>query len=414
MPKVTLPPLHQSQRIVRDAPARFKVLACGRRWGKTRLGAALCIEEAGRRGRAWWVAPSYKVAAVGWRLVRGLALQVSGAVIRDGDMLATLPNGGTVQVRSADNPDSLRGEGLDFVVVDECAYVAEEAWQEALRPALSDRLGRAMFISTPAGRNWFWRHYQRGLQDGEWQSWRFPTADNPYIEPGEIEAARGDLPEMIFRQEYLAEFLESEGAVFRNIAANLTAPDTTPGDHAGHHLVMGVDWAKQSDFTCLSVVCRDCRTEVARDRFNQIDYHVQRQRLQALAERWNVAVILAESNSIGEPIIEELQRSGLPVRGFATTASSKPPLIESLALAFEREECRWQADPVWTGELEAYERKVSAVTGRSQYSAPEGMHDDTVIARALAWEAVQRAGYAGRLPAQTRKPVLAGMMRRTF
>lgn len=80
------------------------------------------------------------------------------------------------------------------------------------------------------------------------------------------------------------------------------------------------------------------------------------------------------------------------------TATSKPPLIESLALAFEREECRWQDDPIWTGELEAYERKVSPITGRSQYSAPEGMHDDTVIARALAWEAVQRAGrrWAGR------------------
>lgn len=374
----------------------------------------MCIMAALPGGRAWWVAPTYKVAAVGWRLIRSLALQIPGTTVRDGDMLTTFPGGGTVQVRSADNPDSLRGEGLDFVVIDECAYVAEAAWQEALRPALSDRLGRAMFISTPSGRNWFWRCYQRGLQGGEWQSWSFPTSDNPYIEPSEIEEARGDLPERIFRQEYLAEFLEGEGTVFRNIAACLNAPETTPAEHAGHHLVMGVDWAKQSDFTCLSVVCRDCRTEVARDRFNQIDYHVQRQRLQALAERWNVAVILAESNSIGEPIIEELQRSGLPVRGFETTATSKPPLIESLALAFEREECQWQADPVWTGELEAYERKVSPVTGRSQYSAPEGMHDDTVIARALAWQAVQSAGYAGRLPAQTRKPVLAGIMRRAF
>jgi len=365
-------------------------------------------------GRAWWVAPSYKVAAVGWRLIRSLALQIAGATVRDGDMLATFPGGGTVQVRSADNPDSLRGEGLDFVVVDECAYVAEEAWQEALRPALSDRLGRAMFISTPSGRNWFWRYFQKGLQGGEWQSWSFPTSDNPYILPSEIEAARGDLPEMIFRQEYLAEFLEGEGAVFRNIAACLTAPDTTPAEHAGHHIVAGCDWARQADYSAFSLVCRDCRVEVARDRFNQIDYHVQVARLKALCDKWTVATILAETNSIGTPVLEMLQRLGLPVRGFETTASSKPPLIESLALAFEREECRWQADPVWTGELEAYERKVSPVTGRSQYSAPEGMHDDTVIARALAWQAVQSAGYAGRLPAQARKPVLAGIMRRAF
>jgi hypothetical protein len=94
-------------------------------------------------------------------------------------------------------------------------------------------------------------------------------------------------------------------------------------------------------------------------------------------------MITAESNAMGEPIIEELQRVGMPVSGFQTTAQSKPPLIENLALALEREEWQFLNDPVWTGELEAYERKVSPVTGRSQYSAPEGLHDDTVIARAL-------------------------------
>lgn len=303
-----LPPLHRSQLEVERHPARFKVLACGRRWGKTRLGAVLCIAVALLRGRAWWVAPSYKVAAVGWRLVRGLALQISGAVIRDGDMLVTLPGGGTVQVRSADNPDSLRGEGLDFVVVDECAYVAEAAWQEALRPALSDRLGRAMFISTPAGRNWFWRYYQRGLQGGDWASWSFPTSDNPYIEPTEIEAARADLPDMVFRQEYLAEFLEHEGTVFRNIAACLAAPETTPSEHLGHHIVAGVDLAKQSDFTAISIVCCDCHAEVARDRFNQIDYVFQMERIKALCQKWGVQAVLVDESGVGSPIVEQLQR----------------------------------------------------------------------------------------------------------
>lgn len=322
---------------------------------------------------------------MGWRLVRSLALQVPGATVRDSDMMATLPGGGTVQVRSADNPDSLRGEGLDFVVVDECAYVAEEAWQEALRPSLSDRLGSAMFISTPAGRNWFWRYYQRGLEGGEWQSWSFPTSDNPFIAASEIEAARGDLPELVYRQEYLAEFLEGAGAVFRNIQPCLGASlDTRPAEHAGHFLAMGVDWGKQNDFTAISLVCHTCRQEVAHDRFNQIDYAFQRARLQVLFERWHPELILAESNAMGEPIIEQLQRDDLPVQGFQTTATTKTPLIENLALALERGEFQWLADPVWTGELEAYERTVSEVTGRSSYSAPEGMHDDTVMARALA------------------------------
>ncbi len=196
---VLLPPLHSGQRGIAEHPARFRVLACGRRWGKTRLGAALCVAVGLHRGRAWWVAPSYKMAAVGWRLVRQLGQQVPGAQIKQADQMVLMPNGGTVQVRSADDPQSLRGEGLDFVVMDECAFIQEAAWTEALRPALSDRLGRALFISTPKGRNWFWRAWSRGQEGGhEWASWRFPTASNPFIAASEIEAARESLPERVF------------------------------------------------------------------------------------------------------------------------------------------------------------------------------------------------------------------------
>jgi len=373
---------HPGQAAVHNHPARFKVLAAGRRWGKTRLGVNECLDVAAKGGRAWWVSPSYKTANVGWRPLRRMGAKI-GAEVRKVDRQIILPTGGEVTVRSADDPDSLRGEGLDFVVMDECAFMQENAWIEALRPALSDRQGRAMFISTPKGRNWFWRIWQRGLDDGEYHSWQLPTSDNPYIASEEIEAARESLPELTFEQEYLAVFLENEGSVFRNISACLGAPIVTPDDHSNHRIIVGVDWGKQADFTSISVGCADCHVELAIDRFNQIDYAFQRKRLQALAEKWSATQIQAESNAMGEPVIEELVRSGLPVRGFQTTASSKPPLIENLALVFEREEWQFINDPVWTAELEAYERKVSPVTGRSQYSAPEGMHDDTVIARAL-------------------------------
>jgi hypothetical protein len=381
--------LHPAQATIHRDPARFKVVGAGRRFGKTRLGVLECLDVAAQGGRAWWVAPSYRMSEVGWRPLRRMGQRI-GAEVRKVDRQILLPNGGEVAVRSADTPDSLRGEGLDFVVMDECAYISEEAWTEAIRPALSDRLGKAMFISTPAGRNWFYRLYHLGQSDqgGEWRSWRFPTSDNPYIAASEIEAARGSLPDMVFRQEYLAEFLENEGSVFRNIGACLVPDDQTPEMHAGHQVVMGVDWGKHQDFTVLSVFCQQCGREVAIDRFNQIDYAFQRGRLKALSDKWHAQRILAETNAMGEPIVEQLHRDGLPVTAFDTTATSKPPLIESLALAFEREEAHWIDNPVATAELEAYERKVAAVTGRSSYSAPAGMHDDTVMARALAWRAV--------------------------
>ena len=418
--RIRLPKYHALQDAFIRSKAKRKVVLAGRRGGKTTGCAALAVEQMLAGHRILEAAPTSDQTRVFWEACKRYLQEPieAGEVYKNESdrVLEVVRTGARIRTKTAWDADSLRGDYADLLILDEYAEMDPSAWEVVGAPMLLDNDGDAVFIFTPKSRNHAFRMYQRAIADdtGRWEAWHFTSHDNPYLSETALAEITQDMTSDMYRQEVLAEFLESEGAVFRNIAPCLTAPETTPGDHAGHHLVMGVDWAKQSDFTCLSVVCRDCRTEVARDRFNQIDYHVQRQRLQALAERWNVAAILAESNSIGEPIIEELQRSGLPVRGFETTASSKPPLIESLALAFEREECRWQADPVWTGELEAYERRVSPSTGRSQYSAPEGMHDDTVIARALAWEAVQSVGYAGRLPAQTRKPVLAGMMRRVF
>jgi hypothetical protein len=366
------------------------VLACGRRWGKTRFGVLLCTYVAMMPGQrhAWWVAPSYKMGQVGWRGAMELASQIPGASILRGEMMITMPGCGWLQVRSADNPQSLRGEGLDQVVLDECAYIQEEAWAEAIRPALSDRRGGATFISTPKGRNWFWRLFQQGLSgdDPEWRAWRRPTSDNPYIDASEIEAARKGLPERIFAQEYLAEFLEDAGYVFRRVAEAATATEQLP--QPGGEYVFGVDGGKSADFTVISVIDIAAMRMVAMDRFNQIDYVVQSARLKALAERYAPRVILAESNSMGEPIIERLQRDGLPVRGFTTTNATKAQVIEGLALAFERRDLAILNEPVLVGELQAFDM-TRLPSGMVRYSAPEGMHDDCVMSLALAYSAAE-------------------------
>jgi hypothetical protein len=150
---------------------------------------------------------------------------------------------------------------------------------------------------------------------------------------------------------------------------------------------MGVDWGKHNDWTSLTVICRDCRRVVDWDRFNEVDYAYQRRRLAALARKWGCAHVLAESNAMGEPNIEELQRAGLPVAGFATTATSKPPLVESLALALEQGQLAVPVD--YVGELQAYEQARNAITNRPTYGAPRGMHDDRVMSLALAWRAAE-------------------------
>lgn len=369
-----------------EHPARFRVLAAGRRFGKTRLGSALCIATGITGGRAWWVGPSYPVASVGWRQIKRLAVQVPGATIREGERLIEFVGGGSVQVRSADNPDSLRGEGLDFAVLDECAFIKEDAWREALRPALSDRQGRAMFISTPKGRNWFWRAFMRGREDGgEWESWRLPTSDNPYIPPAEIEAARAMLPERTFQQEYLAEFLEHGAGVFRRVQEAATLKPLQARED-GAQYVGGIDWGRTNDYTVLSVLDATTRRQVALDRFSQTEYEVQRHRFAAMHERFNVQTWVAEANSMGGPMVERLQRDGYPVRAFTTTNATKAHVIDALALAFERGELAILNDETQTAELLAYEAETLP-SGMTRYSAPEGMHDDHVIALALAWSA---------------------------
>ena len=384
---------HPGQATVHNHPARFKVLDCGRRWGKTRLGVMECLDAASVGGRAWWVAPSYKMSEVGWRPLRRLAGKIPGAEIRKVDRQVILPSGGDVSVRSADNPDSLRGEGLDYVVLDECAFMGEAAWNEALRPALADRLGRALFISTPKGRNWFWRLWQLGQNgDAEWQSWSFTSYDNPHIKPSEIDAAKGTLPDRIFRQEFMAEFIDDAGGVFRRVMDAATA-QWQDSALAGHEYMIGVDWGKYNDFTVLAVVDLTTNALVYLDRFNQIDYSVQVMRLEALYRRFMPHTVIAERNSMGDPLIEELSRSGLPVQPFTTTNASKTQAIDGLALAFEQGALRILNDPILIGELQAYEME-RLPSGMLRYSAPDGMHDDTVMALALAWYGAANMGPA--------------------
>ena len=379
---------HAGQQKVHGHPARFRVLAGGRRWGKTRLGVYEAMETAFDGGRSWWVSPSYRMGAVGWRPISRIGASIPGAEVRHTERLVTVPNGGSVQVRSADEPDSLRGEGLDYCVMDECAFMSERAWSESIRPSLSDRGGTALFISTPKGRNWFWRLHQRGQDDGgDWKAFSFPTSDNPHIPADEIEAARHDLPERIFAQEYGAQFLEDGGGVFRRVLDAVNG-DSVPD--SGQY-VIGCDWGRTNDATVFCVVEINSGCVVELDRMVKTDYQTQVSRLHALWGRYPGAEIIAETNAMGGPIVEALQNAGLPVTPFNTTNQSKQQIIDGLALAFERGDIHIPRDPTLIGELQAYESK-RLHSGAMRYSAPEGMHDDTVMALALAWSARQDAG----------------------
>jgi len=369
---------------------------------------SLAVEAALQGQPIIWGAPTFDQVRICWDEMKyGVGNTAKFVQQR---MTAEFPTGGKVIFRSLDDPNNARGHTAQGVIIDEVEKVKDEAWYDVLRPMLIDNPNSwAWGLGTPMGRNWFWHEHQAARDSDDTMAWQIPTVgcevaddgrrlirkphplENPDIPFSEIQRMFETVTLRTFRQEVLAQFLEGQGSVFRNIRQCLYPGGDTPEMHQDHELVVGIDWGKMDDWTVASVGCRQCKREVELDRYHGLDYRLQRLRLQALAERWHVYDILAESNSMGEPNIEDLQYAGLPVRGFATTAASKPPLIESLVLAFERQEVQWIDDPIATGELEAFEMAITA-NNRPRYQAPEGLHDDTVIARALMNDALQLRG----------------------
>ena len=385
--------LHPAQKEIARAPERFRVVACGRRFGKTTIGLRAAFAYA-RRGRkeCWWLAPTYGNALQVWRALCHEA-DAAGATISRGERTLDFPGGGSLGVRSARSLHSLRGAGLDFLVVDEAAHLPGTLWEDILRPMLADRRGGALLLSTPNGLNWFHECFQRGQDSAEpeWRSFQYSSYDNPRIARSELEALRRQTRDATFRREYLAEFLPGEASVFRDPGRAASAPVEATPRPAGHY-VAGIDWGRSHDYTAVVVLEIPTRvasappTMVALERYRDASWFAQRARILALCERWRPALLLAEANSIGEPNLEALQRERLPIRPFYTTAQSKAPLIEALALALERGDLRLQPEPTLLAELAAYQQERLPLGGY-RYGAAAGAHDDTVMALALAWRA---------------------------
>jgi len=387
---LSIPAPYALQADIIGHPAKRKVVCAGRRVGKTIMAGLMAVHGLQAGKRVLLSSTSQDQADTFWDYITDWLqplLQSKAAYKNEVKRIIKLGEG-RIQVKTGSNPDALRGGKSDLLVLDECAYLDPDAWRKVGAPMLADTDGTAVFISTPKRRNWFFELYQQAIADtsGRWAAWNFSTHENPHLPKHAVDALVGDMTEEDYRQEILAEFLEGEGAVFRYVSERCTASKRAP--YRGR-FVAGIDFAQMQDYTVMVVMDADTRTVVDYDRFRQMDWSVQRARIRTMADRWKIERIIAERNSAGSPNIEALQKDEqLPVIAFDTTPSSKPPLIESLVLAFDRGEITALNDAVMKGELMAYERKVSH-TGRSQYSAPDGLHDDTVIALALAWHGVQ-------------------------
>jgi hypothetical protein len=384
-------------------------VACmGRRFGKTHLMTEIIIngKKRGALGAGKptaWYAPNDSYFQ---NVYKGMARQYAPVIKR----AVTSPrpyiefaNGGSIEFWTLENPMSCgRGNFYARVIIDEAAHARhlKDAWEQSIEYTLADLNGDAWFISTPYGRNHFWELWQNGnpanpQRKPDWASFTAPSMENPYLTPGWMEEKRTTSPERVFAQEVLAQFLQEGAGVFRRVTDSVdkslpTDPHTARDTQDGSAFVIGVDWGRTNDFTVFTTINARTGALVAVDRFTQIDYAVQLQRLQSLHQRFPRAPILAESNSMGGPLIEQLQRLRLPVQAFHTSAASKTQAVEALALAFENGAIRLPDVPWLIEELLAFDQE-RLPSGTMRYCAPKNGHDDGVMSLAICWSGVAYA-----------------------
>lgn len=222
---------------------RFRVVVAGRRFGKTFLSICELIDVAvpNPGSNCWYVAPTYKAAKeIAWDMLISYIAPEWIRKSNETSLTLTLINGSTIALKGAEKPDNLRGRSLDFVVLDEFADMRPEAWYEVLRPSLSDRQGSALFIGTPKGRNHFYDLWTQGADGNpDWEAFQYTTIDGGQVAPEEIEAAKRDLDERTFNQEYNAQFVNYQGIIYYNFDRTESVSKITDDDSMLH---IGMDF----------------------------------------------------------------------------------------------------------------------------------------------------------------------------
>ena len=363
---------HPAQKQVLDCDKRFIVMMAGRRFGKSLISQTISIETAVNKKRVAYITPTYQLGKIFFKeIVDLLPLEIYSK--NESDLVITFITGGSIRFFTGERLDNLRGLKFHLAVIDEASFIPnlEDGWLNSIRPTLTDYKGKAIFLSTPKGKNYFFSLFSKA--EPYWQSFKFTTYDNPYIDPQEIDDARRQLPEVVFEQEYMANPAENAANPFGSqYIRNCIHPVTTMPVVA-----YGIDLAKSVDWTVIVGLDEDGNVAYF-DRF-QMDWHNTKQTILRLPK----CPILVDSTGVGDPILEDLQREGVMIQGLKFTSSSKQQLMEGLQAAIHQGKIGYP-EGIISQELEVFEYMYTA-TG-VKYSAPSGFHDDSVVALALAWQ----------------------------
>lgn len=370
--------LHAGQKRVKASTKRFRSCMFGRRWGKNVLGIDEAMEAALAGKRVGWFEPSYKYLLEAWRemcsRLRAVAKSVS-----DQEKRLELMTGGLIEAWSCDTPDPGRSRDYDLVVINEAGLIRGlmDMWQAAIRPTLVRTKGRALLLGTPKGRSHDFTtiHANAGEGTQDWEAFRGPTSENPFIPREEIDAARRELPPQVFAQEFEGIPADDGGNPFGlDAIRDCTVPELVHGTDV---LAFGWDFARAQDWTVGIGLDKDYNVT----RFHRWQ-HVPWGETKEQVRSFNGPIpSWGDSTGVGDAVVEDLQRMGTPMTGVPFSGPMKQKLMERLAGAIQQRKLKIPKGPI-VSELETFSYEYTAHGVR--YRAPEGMHDDCVMALSLA------------------------------
>jgi hypothetical protein len=379
-----------AQQSIFACPARFTIVCKGRRFGLTRGAANNFIKKAlkGEFKRGLWV------DTVNANIERYIERYFLPA-------LQKLPDGSYhwrqqqkileikdsyIDFRSVDNPENIEGFEYDEWFLNEAGIILknEYLYNNAIKPMLWTEHTHGVIGGTPKGRGLFEQLYNRGLDKDQpnYASFHFTSFDNPYVPHDILMQDMKDMPERVVKQEIYAEFLDDTGIVFRGVRD--IAVLSPKEQEAGHIYVIGADLAKVQDYTVLTVYDRKDNHQVYQMRFNQLEWPFQKTKIKDLSDKFNHALVIIDSTGVGEPIYEDLVRSGVPCTPVHFTNESKKQMVEKLSSWIEMKNITMLNLEETVQEFNSFTYDYSEKTGRVIYGAPPGFHDDIVFGHALA------------------------------
>ncbi len=304
-----------------------------------------------------------------------------------------LKTGSKILFKSAEREDGLRGYTFDYLIIDEAAYIKEDAFKRAIQPTVFIKGKKVLLFSTPRGRDWFYNTHKMGTdpEHKQYASCRMSYQGNPYVNHEEIESAKKALPEAIFRAEYEGEFLEGESSVFQNFNTNVS--DVYPQPQG--KIFAGLDLGRESDYTvCTFIDASGQIIDIYREKGK--DWEEMTNAVLTRVKKWN-ASLLVETNSMGTVIYENLKKQWADTHPFNTSNSSKKDIVETLILAFAEASIKIPSiklEPVLHHELEVFEMSYNPKTRNVRYAARASFHDDMVLSLCIGWwHKTQNASY---------------------